>query len=101
MPTTLSAARLSEGAQVLEFSELKTWYEEGRFTPYFETQPEALLDVIQYFMESVRAFLDPTSCLGSTVDIFFYRYPVHNMLSSPDPGWVVGEALPTRRAHHP
>ena len=75
MPTTLSAARLSEGAQVLEFSELKTWYEEGRFTPYFETQPEALLDVIQYFMESVRAFLDPTSCLGSTVDIFSIDTP--------------------------
>lgn len=39
-----------------QFSELKSWYKEGKFTPYFESDPEALLSVIQHFME-VRTYV--------------------------------------------
>ena len=41
---------------VLDFSELKTWYAEGRFTPYFETDPEALYGVIEHFLASVKPY---------------------------------------------
>jgi len=41
---------------VLEFSELKDWYLEGKFKPYFDTQPERLYDVIRHFLETVKPY---------------------------------------------
>ena len=41
---------------VLEFSELKAWYQDGRFTPYFDKDPEALYSVIQHFLEGVHPY---------------------------------------------
>ena len=41
---------------VLEFSELKKWYAEGRYTPYYNSDggKEKLFGVIQLFLESVK-----------------------------------------------
>ena len=36
--------------------QLKEWYLAGKFTPYFETDPEALYGVIQHFMQSVKPY---------------------------------------------
>ena len=41
---------------VLEFSELKSWYQDGRYTPYFDRDPEALYSVIQHFLEGVHPY---------------------------------------------
>ena len=41
---------------VLEFSELKSWYQDGRFIPYFDKDPEALYSVIQHFLEAVHPY---------------------------------------------
>jgi histone acetyltransferase (RNA polymerase elongator complex component) len=41
---------------VLEFSELKSWYHDGRYTPYFDKDPEALYSVIQHFLEGVHPY---------------------------------------------
>lgn len=41
---------------VLEFSTLKEWYEDGRFTPYFERDPQLLYDVIKHFLEGVHPY---------------------------------------------
>lgn len=42
---------------VLEFSELKQWYLDGKYTPYWERLgKEALYDVIQHFMERVKPY---------------------------------------------
>jgi elongator complex protein 3 len=42
---------------VLEFSELKEWYADGRYTPYWQSiGPEALYSVIQYFLEQVKPY---------------------------------------------
>ena len=43
---------------VLEFSELKKWYQEGKFTPYFESLgPESLYKVIEHFMATVKPYM--------------------------------------------
>ena len=42
---------------VLEFSELKTWYENKTYIPYFESLgPESLYSVIEYFMQTVKPY---------------------------------------------
>ena len=42
---------------VLEFSELKKWYNEKKFVPYFESQgPESLYGVIEHFMTYVKPY---------------------------------------------
>ena len=42
---------------VLEFSELKEWYADGRYTPYWQKLgPDALYEVIQYFLEKVKPY---------------------------------------------
>ena len=42
---------------VLEFSELKTWYNQKKFIPYFESEgPESLYGVIQHFMTHVKPY---------------------------------------------
>jgi histone acetyltransferase (RNA polymerase elongator complex component) len=42
---------------VLEFSELKQWYNEKKFVPYFESQgPESLYGVIEHFMTHVKPY---------------------------------------------
>lgn len=41
---------------VLQFSELKSWYNDGRYTPYFDKDPEALYAVIQHFLEGVHPY---------------------------------------------
>ena len=40
---------------VLEFSELKEWYQNGKYVPYWQSLgPNALYEVIQYFLEQVK-----------------------------------------------
>jgi len=41
---------------VLEFSELKDWYEQGKYTPYFDTTPERLYDVMRHFLMRVKPY---------------------------------------------
>lgn len=53
---------------MLEFSELKTWYLEGKFKPYFDTQPERLYEVIRHFLEEAETpnpYSTPTLTLSS------------------------------------
>ena len=41
---------------VLEFSELKEWYEQGKYTPYYDSDPDALYSVMSYFLERVKPY---------------------------------------------
>jgi histone acetyltransferase (RNA polymerase elongator complex component) len=41
---------------VLEFSELKEWYQSGKFTPYFQKDPQLLYGVIKHFLEGVHSY---------------------------------------------
>ena len=38
---------------VLEFSEMKDWYLEGKYKPYYDENPDALYDVMRHFLETV------------------------------------------------
>ena len=42
---------------VLEYSELKEWYNSGKYVPYWQSLgPDALYGVIQYFLEAVKPY---------------------------------------------
>jgi len=41
---------------VLEFSEMKDWYLEGKYKPYYDENPDALYDVMRHFLETVKPY---------------------------------------------
>ena len=41
---------------VLEWSELKGWFSDGKYAPYFDTDPEALYGVIEHFLSGVHPY---------------------------------------------
>eukprot|EP00656_Telonema_subtile_P013320 TRINITY_DN16763_c0_g1_i2.p1 TRINITY_DN16763_c0_g1~~TRINITY_DN16763_c0_g1_i2.p1 ORF type:complete len:599 (-),score=192.57 TRINITY_DN16763_c0_g1_i2:21-1817(-) len=45
---------------VLEFSELKEWYEQGKFKPYYDEDPDALYDVMRHFLETCLLYTSPS-----------------------------------------